>query len=165
MDRLAFDDFEVVLERVAAGLTARVSSSPVGPSPPEPVVLPGVDVDGLRELVRLMRRDPGSRPPRAAGHPDLRDVGSGLFEAVFRGAVLRSFRDCLAGQSDAGRGLRLRVRLTAVPELARLPWEVLYDPERHRFPSRSAKYPTVRQVDVPEPLAPLVVDGGMRMFV
>jgi len=54
VERLAYDDFEVVLERVAAGLTARVSSSPVGPTPPEPVVMPGVDVDGRRELVRLM---------------------------------------------------------------------------------------------------------------
>ena len=79
--------------------------------------------------------------------------------------MLRGFRDCLAGQSETGRGLRLRVRLTAVPELAHLPWEVLYDPERHRFPSQYAKYPTVRQVDVPEPVPPLAVDGGMRMLV
>ena len=165
MERLAYDDFEVVLERVAAGLTARVSSSPVGPTPPEPVVMPGVDVDGLRELVRLMNETRGVARHEPRVTPDLRDVGSGLFDAVFRGAVLRSFRDCLAGQSDAGRGLRLRVRLTAVPELAHLPWEVLYDPERHRFPSQYAKYPTVRQVDVPEPVPPLVVDGGMRMLV
>ncbi len=165
MDRLAYDDFEVVLERVAAGLTARVSSSPVGPTAPEPVVLPSVDVDGLRELVRLMNETRGVARHEPRVTPDLRDVGSGLFEAVFRGAVLRSFRDCLAGQADAGRGLRLRVRLTAVPELAHLPWEVLYDPERHRFPSQYAKYPTVRQVDVPEPVPPLAVEGGVRMLV
>ena len=165
MERLAYDDFEVVLERVAAGLTARVSSSPVGPTRPEPVVMPGVDVDGLRELVRLVNETRGVARHEPRVTPDLRDVGSGLFEAVFRGAVLRSFRDCLAGQSETGRGLRLRVRLTAVPELAHLPWEVLYDPERHRFPSQYAKYPTVRQVDVPEPVPPLAVDGGMRMLV
>ncbi len=165
MERLAYDDFEVVLERVAAGLTARVSSSPVGPTPPEPVVMPGVDVDGLRELVRLMNETRGVARHEPRVTPDLREVGSGLFEAVFRGAVLRSLRACLAGQSETGRGLRLRVRLTAVPELAHLPWEVLYDPERHRFPSQYAKYPTVRQVDVPEPVPPLVVDGGMRMLV
>ena len=102
MERLAYDDFEVVLERVAAGLTARVSSSPVGPTSPEPVVMPGVDVDGLRELVRLMNETRGVARHEPRVTPDLRDVGSGLFEAVFRGAVLRSLRACLDsdGQAD-----------------------------------------------------------------
>ena len=165
MERLAYDDFEVVLERVAGELTARVTSSPVGPTGPEPVVMPSVDVDGLRELVRLMNDTRGVARYEQQVTPDLRGFGSALFDAVFRGAVLRSLRDCLAAQSEVGRGLRLRVRLTDVPELAHLPWEVLYDPERHRFPSQYAKYPTVRQVDVPEPVPALVVDGAMRMLV
>ncbi len=165
MDPPAYDDFEVVLERVAGGTTARVTSSPVGPTPPVPVEMPSVDVDGLRELVRLMNDTRGVVRHEARVTPDLRHFGSALFDAVFRGAVLRSFRDSLAAQSGAGRGLRLRVRLTDVPELAHLPWEVLYDAERHRFPSQYAKYPTVRQVDVPEAVAPLAVDGGVRMLV
>ena len=49
MERLAYDDFEVVLERVADTLSARVSTSPVGPTAPEPVVLPPANTDALRE--------------------------------------------------------------------------------------------------------------------
>ena len=70
MERLAYDDFEVVLERVAAGLTARVSSSPVGPTRPEPVVMPGVDVDGLRKLVQLMNETRGVARHERAGHAE-----------------------------------------------------------------------------------------------
>ena len=165
MERLAYDDFEVVLERVAEVTTARVSSSPVGPTAPEPVVLPAANVAALREVVRLMNATRGVARHEARVTPDLRGYGGALFDAVFRGAVLRQLRASLAAQDRAGRGLRLRVRLTEAPALAQVPWELLYDGERHRFPSQYAKYPTVRQVDVPEPVPPLRVDGAMRMLV
>src|SRR5689334_6815044 len=165
MERLAYDDFEVVLERVAEVTTARVSSSPVGPTGPEPVVLPAADVDALREVVRLMNETRGVDRHEPRLTPDLRSYGGALFDAVFRGAVLSQLRASLAAQDAAGRGLRLRVRLTGAPALAQVPWELLYDPERHRFPSQYARYPTVRQVDVPEQVPPLGVDGAMRMLV
>ncbi|MDN5798354.1 MAG: CHAT domain-containing protein, partial [Intrasporangium sp.] len=62
-------------------------------------------------------------------------------------------------------GLRLRLRFPGTPELASLPWELLYDPERHRFPCRLSGYPTIRVVDVPEPITPLTLSGPIRMLV
>jgi CHAT domain-containing protein len=165
MERLAYDDFEVVLERVADTLTARVSSSPVGRTAPEPVVLPAANADSLREVVRLLTETRGVARHEARVTPDLRAYGGALFDAVFRGAVLRQLRASLRAQDVAGRGLRLRIRLTEAPTLAQVPWELLYDAERHRFPSQYAKYPTVRQVDVPEQVPPLHVGGAIRMLV
>ncbi|HEU5000267.1 MAG TPA: CHAT domain-containing protein [Lapillicoccus sp.] len=154
-----------MLERVADSLTARVSTSPVGPTAPEPVVLPPANTDALRQVVRLLTETRGVARHEARVTPDLRAYGGALFDAVFRGAVLRQLRASLTAQDVAGRGLRLRLRLTGAPTLAQVPWELLYDPERRRFPSQYARYPTVRQVDVPEQVPPLHVDGAIRMLV
>ena len=51
----------------------------------------------------------------------------------------------------AEKGLRLRLRLADVPELADLPWELLYDRQRARFFSLSRETPLVRYLDLPEP--------------
>jgi hypothetical protein len=48
-------------------------------------------------------------------------------------------------------GLRLRMNLTAVPELAILPWEFLYEPERRRFLTLYTETPLVRYLELSEP--------------
>ena len=62
-------------------------------------------------------------------------------------------------------GLRLRLRLTDTPALAELPWEFLYDPRHNRFLAQSRHTPLVRYLDLPDPPAPLGVDGPLRLLV
>ncbi|XKF83000.1 CHAT domain-containing protein [Humibacillus xanthopallidus] len=63
------------------------------------------------------------------------------------------------------RGLRLRIRFSDATALANLPWELLYDPERHWYPCQLSRFPTIRFVDLPEPVQPLRVTGPLRMLV
>ncbi|GEM_PF-2330223 len=86
---------------------------------------------------------------------DIEAVGRLLFEAVFSGEVRTALRRSLDRAAQAGAGLRIRLRLADVPELADLPWEALYDPSRDRSLALSAETPLVRYLDLPEIIEPL----------
>jgi len=51
-----------------------------------------------------------------------------------------------------------------VPELARLPWEYLYNPSRNQFLALSNTTPLVRYLDLPEPDRRLAVKPPMRVL-
>lgn len=55
-----------------------------------------------------------------------REIGSGLFKAVFTAEILACFRKSLEHSRSQKKRLRIRLRIEA-PELAALPWEFLYD--------------------------------------
>lgn len=61
MERLDYDDFEVVLEGDADAMTAHVATSPVGPSRRVPFVLPGIADQSLKVLVLTLRATRGAR--------------------------------------------------------------------------------------------------------
>ena len=52
-------------------------------------------------------------------------LGEALFATVFAGEVGARFKSSLDIAGRQGTGLRIRLRLAAVPELAALPWEYL----------------------------------------
>lgn len=58
----------------------------------------------------------------------LREVGQQLFQALFTGAVKGTYRASLGAAQQFGHRLRVVLRLAA-PELAALPWELLFDPD------------------------------------
>jgi hypothetical protein len=95
----------------------------------------------------------------------LKDFGGKLYNALFNGEL----RDLLlrsVNQTRAQRvGMRLRFRLTDVPELAKLPWEFLYDRRLDRFMAQSRYTPLVRYLDLPDPPHPLSVDSPLRLLV
>ena len=91
----------------------------------------------------------------------VQDVGQQLFEAVFTGAVRGQYRASLAVAQERGRRLRVILRLTA-PELAALPWEMLFDPETETFLSR--REPLVRHVHAPYSPEPLEVQPPLRVL-
>lgn len=94
-----------------------------------------------------------------------RDVGRQLFRNVFRGEILASFRSNLLRTRDAGRGLRLRLRLSDAPELAARPWELLYDTEDEHYLGHSNDTPIVRYLELRQPHAPLTVELPLRILV
>ena len=155
-----YADFDVLLEPRGDGFVSRVLDSPVGSTGPEEFVPPdnaGVTdlVQGLRDLRRITPAQP--EMPNVAGSPTaaIKAFGTQLFEALFTGGVESALRSSLHVSAKHNEGLRLRLRFADTPDLTSLPWELLYDPVRRRFPCRQDDFPTVRVVDVPEPIAPL----------
>jgi len=95
-----------------------------------------------------------------------RELGGSLFEALFTGAV----RDCYTRSvdqvmRDEGSGLRLRLRLQDVPELADLPWEFLRDAGQGRFLAQSAQTPLVRYMEMAQGVRPFATALPLRILV
>jgi hypothetical protein len=160
---MEYDEFEVLLERSGDGYTARVVDSPTGPVPAMPFV-PPEPVGGL-PAVRLGVRGERRLKPEAPAPPSPKEFGADLFRALFNETALASLRTSQYGAATRQRGLRLRLRFADATALANLPWELLYDPERHWYPCQLSRFPTLRFVDLPEPVLPLRVTGPLRMLV
>ncbi len=91
--------------------------------------------------------------------------GGLLFDAIFQGDLLNCFRRSLEQADRDGTGLRIRLRLSDVPELSDLPWEYLYDTSCDRFFALSVKTPVVRYLELPERLQTLAARPPLRMLV
>ena len=91
----------------------------------------------------------------------VREVGQRLFNALFTGSVGGTYRASLGAAQGLGQRLRVMLRLTA-PELAALPWEMLFDPEKAAYLCRQE--PLVRHVDAPYTPGPLEVRAPLRIL-
>ena len=93
--------------------------------------------------------------------------GGKLFKALFKAEVQGTFRSSLyeAKRNGEEHGLRVRLLLTRVPELASVPWEFLYNPSTNRFLSLSVKTPVIRYLDVSEIDPPLKINSPLRILV
>jgi hypothetical protein len=89
----------------------------------------------------------------------LERAGTRLFEALFPRNVLRLYDRI---RPDAGEDKRLRIRLHLPPELATLPWELLYDQDRYL--SFDPRCPVVRFLDLPDTPAALSTEPPMRLM-
>ena len=165
IERVDYDDFEVVLEGDADAMTAHVATSPVGPSRRVPFVLPGIADQSLKALVLTLRAPRGARALENDVSTDVRRYGDALFTALFHDESLTTLRSSHQVSSKTGHGLRIRIRYTDMPALANVPLELLYDKQRHWFLCQYPKYPVVRFVDVPEDVRPLSIRGAVRMLV
>ena len=107
--------------------------------------------------VRLLSTSPADEAPSAQA------FGANLFTAVFAGNVLSLYDASHALARQAGAGLRLRLRILA-PELAALPWELLYDLRSGEYLCLSAQTPLVRAVETMQPLQTLAVEPPLRIL-
>ena len=82
----------------------------------------------------------------SAAEQPVREVGQQLFKALFAGEVCGSYRASQINAQHRGSRLRVVLRLKA-PELAALPWEMLFDPETETYLCRQE--PLVRHVSAP----------------
>jgi hypothetical protein len=96
----------------------------------------------------------------AADYDSREKFGRRLFKEVFVEAVRDRWVDCRARAETAGRRLRLRLRIED-PELAVLPWELLYDDD---FLSASGDVYVSRYLPVSEP-RPSVINGKAKVLV
>jgi hypothetical protein len=95
---------------------------------------------------------------------DPKAFGTQLFTAVFADQVDKCLQRSLDQVRQQRRGLRIRLRLTDVPELAELPWEYLYDPEAQRFLALSETTPLARYFHLPRTDVSLQVTGPLSIL-
>jgi tetratricopeptide (TPR) repeat protein len=125
-------------------------------APVKTVIDPGAaPVAGWREKLAENKMTPA----------EAQAFGVWLYQSLFRGDISLLLNRALGetmGRDDLG--LRLRLRLNP-PELAALPWEFLYSPERRLFLAASVETPLSRYVNLPEPLRPMACPERLRMLV
>ncbi|WP_164205527.1 CHAT domain-containing protein [[Micrococcus luteus] ATCC 49442] len=92
----------------------------------------------------------------------VREVGQQLFKALFSREVYGTYRASLGAAQQSGRQLRLVLRLGA-PQLAALPWEMLFDPETESYLCQTE--PLLRHVPAPDyHVNPLEVVPPLRIL-
>lgn len=157
-------DFDLLFRRTDTGYRAQVVSSPAGQANSD-FDAPFSDLELENLLLRIGRPRRSTRRIGATEMAAVKTFGGRLFSAVFTGDVLACFRMSVEQASAQDAGLRIRLRLSEVPELADLPWEYLYNAALNRFLSLSAGTPIVRYLELPERVQPLHVELPIRVLV
>ncbi len=139
MEEMVYLRFDLRVEQHAGEYRARVFDSPVGEAATR--FIPPFQDMGREEWLEKTARE----------------LGAPLFDTVFDGEVRSCLRRSLDEADRQGKGLRIRLHLVDVPELAELPWEYLYDPTLDRFFCLSKETPIVRYLDLPQRIQPLAV--------
>jgi len=164
LNRLSYLDFDLLFENLGEEYEARVLASPAGQAISR-FTLPFGPVEIENLLLRVGR---ARRRVRRLESPEMeaaRIFGSRLFTAVFNGEVLSCLRGSQAENARQGSGLRLRLRLSATPELGNLPWEFLYDPTRGQFLSLSTETPVIRYLELAQQIPPLPLHPPLQVLV
>ncbi len=164
MAEINYLDFDLLIERAGNKYQARVLNSPAGQASAT-FRLPFSDLELENFLLRVGRTRRGVRRLESPEMEAAKTFGGKLFDAVFADEVRACLRSSLDEASRQDAGLRLRLRLAAVPELADLPWEYLYNSALNRFLTLSAETPLVRYLDLPERIQPLAVTPPLRVLV
>ena len=156
-------NFDLSIETDAGGYLASVRASPGGDAsePFEPPFTP----EGLENLVLKLGRSRTVVRRVATSHDKLAErFGRELYDAVLSGTVGFAFHNSLQEAERQDKGLRLRLNLDRAPELADVPWELLYSPTLHRPLALSTRTPIVRYIGLPFAANPLAVEAPLRVL-
>ncbi|MGH7847308.1 MAG: CHAT domain-containing protein, partial [Candidatus Binatia bacterium] len=164
MRKIVYSDFDLLIQRAAEGYRAQVLTSPAGQATTS-FALPFSELELENFLLRVGRPRRGTRRIDSPEVGAAKSFGERLFSAVFNGEVRGCLRSSLDDVARKDAGLRIRVRLTEVPELADLPWEYLYNPSLNRFLALSVETPFVRYLELPESIRPFSVTPPLRVLV
>lgn len=148
-----YSDFDLLIEHTEGRYRARLFRS-LGGEATADLSTPWPD-PGLEKLLATLGRpiERHLRPPVIDKSQLVQQIGDRLFRWLFIDGIEHCWRQSLGLLRERDRGLRLRLRLSEVPDLARLPWEYLYDPVGNRFID-SPETPLVRYLEVQEPIRP-----------
>ncbi len=151
-------DFDVALTRRGDELDVRVLGSPAGETGSVASRWPAIASDWSPG--HSTSQDRRLTPVAVAPADAVRDaqggaevdaalddpaVGAALFAALMPDAVLVRFRASVTQATASGAGLRLMLRFEGGADA--LPWELLHDPETHRFLALDARTPVVRATE------------------
>lgn len=123
-----------------------------------------------------VRRDRAGCEPQPFSPPESlegltpREIGSALFRALFQGSLARELERALGRlRREESRGLRLRLVLdptdSRLAAIAALPWELLYDPDDHRFFGQDPRTPVVRFLSLRSAGAPTPTDPPLSILL
>ncbi|MGQ0570721.1 MAG: CHAT domain-containing protein [Armatimonadota bacterium] len=163
MGGIPYLDLDLLIQRVEGGFRAQVNS-PAG----QAAVTFTLPFSDLELEVFLLKVGRTRRATRRIDSPEVKAAkafGESLFSAVFAGEARGVLRSSIEEARRQGHGLRIRLRLNDVPELAEIPWEYLYNPTLNRFLGLSKDTPIVRFLDLPERIQPLLVTPPLRVLV
>lgn len=166
MDNFTYLNFDLLIQRAGAGYRAQVIDSPAGQATVE-FEIPFSEERLENYLLKIGRpRRGGTRSRNSPEVEAAKNFGDGLFKVIFKDEVRGCLRSSIDQARDQGAaGLRLRLRLGEVPELADLPWEFLYNKPLNKFLALSSQTPLVRFLELPERIDPLTVKPPLRVLV
>jgi CHASE2 domain-containing sensor protein len=95
----------------------------------------------------------------------LENVGRTLFKCLFYGDILIKYNEEFGKiRDDDSKGLRIRLFIKD-PNMAKVPWELLYDPSKNRFLATWIKTPIVRYLRVSDANRGLSINPPLRVLV
>jgi CHAT domain len=157
-------DFDVWIDQQSDGrYRVKVWSGTAGFEATASFVLPESLTGKEHDETGIGARRGGSAPAFRGDGAGPEERGHELFHAVFQGELLKAFQGCLAA-AENGPGLRIRLRLNDVPQLAGLPWEYLYDADGRGFLALSSRTPVVRYLELSERIGTLLVEPPLRVL-
>ncbi len=162
-----YTNFDLLITQTTDSYTAHVIDSPVGEATtPFTIDLTPAELRNFFWLSgRALRH---FRPAADIATPpplDPQQFGQRLYDAVFSGPIRTQLRRSLDAVATQGKGLRIRLRLSNVPELAELPWEYLYaTDDLDRALATATATPIVRYLDLAQPEAPLTMRPPLRIL-
>ena len=155
-------ELEIGPGSIAGSYSVRVMRAAAGGEPTGTLELDIEQVLGRREtLEATLLASAVARRSGASAERPVREFGQQLFEALFTGPVYGMYRASLGVARQQGKRLRVVLRLT-VPELAAVPWEMLFDPETETYVCRQE--PLVRHVPAPYTVDPVEVRPPLRVL-
>ncbi len=163
MPDVRYQNFDLTIQRDGEDYSVRVNS-PAG----QAVGRFSVPFSELELENFILTTTPGRRSVRRIDTPEVaaaKKFGERLFSSIFTGDVAGRFHSALNDAYRSDDRLRLRLRLTDVPELADLPWEYLYNPALNRFLALDDDTAVVRYLELPERVRPVAVTLPLKVLV
>lgn len=162
MSNVNYRNFDLKIWSTESGYCAQVQSLEAG-EPSCDFLLPFSE----SKLESLLSKLGPARRVRSVMPADLRaakTLGGGLYNAIFAKDIGHSLSRSIEAATQKGERLRIRLRLTGVPELANMPWEFLYDKGADRFLVLSYKTSIVRYLEIAQSIPPLAVKPPLRVL-
>jgi hypothetical protein len=158
-----YEIFDLLVERRDARFYARVLSSPAGNVSAD--LSEAIPEAYLSEFLSKVGHPRGiSRSSNRSVVAETESFGDKLFAFLLPSPIASCLERSRTVANDKGRGLRIQIRLSDVPELCDLPWEFLHDNEFGFF-SLTTETSIVRYLELKQPLAPLNINPPLRILV
>ena len=163
MKDVSYQNFDLKIWRTEGVYCAQVLYSDAGES--SCVFTLPFSEDKLESLIAKLGPARRVRTLKASDMDAAKTLGGELYKNVLAGEIGNSLSRSIETAARKGERLRIRLRLTEVPELANLPWEFLYDERANRFLVLSYKTSIVRYLEMSQPIPPLAVKPPLRVLV
>ena len=158
-----FYHFDLHLERSEDGVVCEVRQSPAGQG--QCRFVSPFSARDLQKVWEVLREIQQGGQSVATQRALLQDAGRRLFEAAFAGEVLGCLRASFDRTDYMKSPLHLRLDLSGTPELEKLPWEYMYNPERSEFLTLAALSPLSRYTGLQHRVLPAKVTKPLRALV